>query len=229
VKLTRWSTSPALHDVSLQARSSARPAVREPSRLRGLGPRGGWFALKTGRQPRRAATGRAVGRLRRWHDCRPHHLVHLDRPCAPNAPLTRFGQAERNESHNHPRTTVPQATYRKEPPTTNHCQWLFDVSPPDPLAAKRGPVRRRPARGVDVSLRSLSTAHAADEDRPGPRVGPRIVMPTVTTVAETGVAAQVARRRQRRRRPRPTTALTGVLMWTRDGFDQGILALACSI
>lgn len=51
-------------------------------------------------------------------------------------------------------------------------------------------------------------------------------MPTVTTVAETRVAAHLARRRRRRRGPRPTTAVTEVLMWTRDGFDQGILALA---
>src|ERR1035437_10127536 len=46
-------------------------------------------------------------------------------------------------------------------------------------------------------------------------------------VAEARVAAQVARWRSGR--PRPTTAVTGVLMWTRVRSDQGILCLACSI
>src|ERR1035437_436797 len=46
-------------------------------------------------------------------------------------------------------------------------------------------------------------------------------------VAEARVAAQVARWRSGK--PPPTTAVTGVLMWTRVRSDQGILCLACSI
>ena len=82
-------------------------AVAERSRRRGLDT---CWAVRAqyGEQPGSAAPSGTVGR--RWHHCRAHHLVRVDRPYALNLPLARFWAGRTRESNDHPRTASPTSS-----------------------------------------------------------------------------------------------------------------------